>query len=134
MSRTAKGRNDQRKMRVAKRILPSRSHLVAGGSIEGNDELDGGGAVVANLDTLAKHAGGFVPRDNGVAAGRHAVEGELAGPIRHRAPAVGSDDDHRAHVRMEVAADKDYSRPGEGDDAGLIFRIIAEIEGSGPRQ
>src|SRR5712691_1426336 len=89
MSRTAKGRNDQRKIRVAKRILPSRGYLVAGGSIEGNDELDGGGAVVANLDTLAKHAGGFVPRDNGVAAGRHAVEGELAGPIGHRAPAVG---------------------------------------------
>src|ERR1051326_3876426 len=129
-SSRAKGTNDQRKVRVAKRMGLPMSGVYGLRIGQGNNELDGGGRLTPDAHGLMDEACHTVPGRDSVSAGRQVRKCEAAIGIGFGGPLIRRDDDSGSHVGMQMAVHEHHARLGERYRAGLVPRIIAEVEGT----
>ena len=96
--------------------------------IDGNEKIDDSVVTVSDNNRLAEEARCFVPGDNCVLTRRQIRDSELAGTIRPCVPMIGSYDDGRGHVGMQVAVDIDNTGFREHHFASFALVVAAKIE------
>jgi hypothetical protein len=85
-------------------------------------------AILRHSHFLPEKSRGFMPRHHGVAAGRNGGQRKMSFSIPVCRPTRGTDDDGCSHIRMEMTVHHDDARLLKRHLAGLVQRIVAEIE------